>query len=186
MKPVPGSREEMRHIRRKSNWVNMVIALAICFGVVFVVLALVPQPKGDPTRSVDVASISQSVGETADFTPFTPKLLEDWNANDAHYTKMGTPETDTWYVSMVGPKDQWISVRQSKGDEAWLTSILDGAVERGTTDIEGVEFTEYESQDLVKQSLVGEVGGTTLVLQGTAQWDSYSIYAKQAVEQLKK
>ena len=54
-KPVPGSREEMRQIRLTSNWVNMIIALLICFGVVFVVFMLVPQPKGDPTRSVDVA-----------------------------------------------------------------------------------------------------------------------------------
>lgn len=183
-KPVPGSREEMRQIRLTSNWVNMIIALLICFGVVFVVFMLVPQPKGDPTRSVDVASIGQAAEDHAGFDLYTPKLLEDWNANDAHFTKMGHPEADTWYVSMVGPQDQWVSVRQSEGDDDWLASVVDGAVERGKSDIDGVTFTEYESKDLTQQALVGKIAGTTVVLKGSARWESYHEYAKQAVEQL--
>ncbi|WP_151952833.1 DUF4245 domain-containing protein [Brevibacterium sp. Marseille-P9724] len=183
-KPVPGSREEMRQIRLKSNWVNMIIALVICFGVVFAVLMLAPQPKGDPTRDVDVTSIGKTAEDHAGFSVYTPQLLEDWKANDAHFTKMGRPETDTWYVSMVGPQDQWISVRQSQGDDDWLTSVLDGAVERGESKIDGVTFTEYESKDLTQQALVGKIGGTTIVFKGSARWESYHAYAEQAVEHL--
>lgn len=75
-----------------------------------------------------------------------------------------------------------MTLRQADGDERWVESELDGFVEVSTSDIDGVAFTSYDGPD-GKQALVGQLDGSTAVLIGRADAQTYEFFAKQAVEQ---
>lgn len=177
----PGSREEMRRIRMSSNWVNMVIALGVCLAVVLVALAFVPRPATELTREVDYVGMAESAQGSADFTLAVPALPEGWTSNEANLEPMGTPAEETWYVSWVGPEREWISLRQSQGGENWVRSMVtDELAEVGTRDVSGQTFTAYENSR-GEQALVGPVGDTTVVLKGTAAWETYDHFAAEII-----
>lgn len=187
--PQPGSREEMRRNRMQSNWVNMVIALAACMALVLVALMIAPQPQGDPTRTVDAAAEASAAAGQAGFDPAAPALPQGWSSNEAGLEQMGEPELKTWYASYVGPSQQWIALRQAQPGAdaaAWATSIVgEDAAQTGTSKVAGpqgrtVVFDRYEKPDQ-KQALVGTVGDTTVILMGTAQWDSFEDLAARTL-----
>ncbi len=178
----PGSREEMRRIRMSSNWVNMVIALGVCLAVVLVAFAFVPRPEMELTREVDYVGMAESAQTSADFTLAVPALPEGWTSNEANLEPMGTPAVETWYVSWVGPEREWMSLRQSQGNDNWVRSMVtDELSESGTREIAGQTFTAYENSR-GDQALVGEVDGTTVVLKGTAAWETYDRFVTEIVE----
>ncbi|MCQ9368519.1 DUF4245 domain-containing protein [Brevibacterium sp. 91QC2O2] len=183
-KPKPGSRAEMREIRRTYNWVNMVIALAACMIVVLFAVMMAPKPDTASERTVDVGQAAQQ-SSGLPFKLFVPELPSGWHANDAGVSQMGSPTLDTWYVSMLGPDDQWVSIRQAKGDERWVKSQAENMAPIGEDRIGGVTFTRYETPNQ-KQILTGTVAKSTLVFLGTADWTSFTDFAQQAVEQTKK
>ena len=181
--PQPGSRDEMRLLRKQSNWVNMAIALLACMALVAVALMIAPQPKGNPTRTVDAAGVASAAAKDAGFTPLVPQLPDQWTSNAASLEKMGKPEKDTWYVSNIGPDQQWITLRQAKtgSDEAeWVKSIVDGGAEVGTSSVKGVSFTQYQRPNQ-QQALVGQADGTTLVLMGTGSWSTFEDFASRTL-----
>nr|WP_254220983.1 DUF4245 domain-containing protein [Brevibacterium luteolum] len=164
----------------------MVIALGACLAVVLIGLAFVPEPKeGQFEREVDYETIAESVKTRAEFPVVVPKLPKGWVANEAMFKPMGAPAYDTWYLSSVGPQRGWMTLRQADGDERWVESELDGFVEVSTNDIDGVTFTSYDGSD-GKQAMVGQLDGSTAVLIGRADPQTYEFFAKQAVEQAGK
>lgn len=160
----------------------MVIALAAC--MVVVVFAIMMAPKGDyvSERTVDVKEAAAQAKGGVDFKLYVPDLPKGWTANEAGNTKMGDPAQDTWYVSIHGPNDAWVTVRQAHADERWANSLEDDAVEVGTQAVSGTQFTRYETPK-GKQLLVGSLGDSELALVGTATWDDFAAFAKQAVAQ---
>lgn len=182
----PPRSENVRALKLSSNWVNMVIALGACLAVVLIGLAFVPEPKeGQFEREVDYETIAESVKTRAEFPVVVPKLPEGWVANEAMFKPMGAPAYDTWYLSSVGPQQGWMTLRQADGDERWVQSELDDFVEVSTNDIDGVTFTSYDGSD-GKQAMVGQLDGSTAVLIGRADPQTYEFFAKQAVEQAGK
>ncbi len=176
-----------------SNWVNMVIALAACLALVVVIIILAPQPKGDPTRTVDAAAQAQAAQGSAGFKPAAPEAPSGWHANEASLDQMGKPEQSTWYVSYVGPGQQWITLRQAKPEErgesaaeaeqTWVTSVVGkDAATLDTADVDGIRFQQYQKPDQ-KQALVGKVRGTTVVLMGTGDWKSFEDFAHRIIAQ---
>ncbi|WP_236865953.1 DUF4245 domain-containing protein [Brevibacterium daeguense] len=181
----PGSRDEMRQLRTGANWVNMAIALGACLIVVLAALAFVPRPETELTREIDYVGVAQSAQQDAEFRLAVPELPEGWVSNEASFRPMGSPESETWYVSWVGPERGWVSLRQSQGDENWVKSMLDeDMLQTGARDIAGESFATYEDSG-ARQALVGEVGETTLVLKGTAPWETFDQFASQIVEDAK-
>lgn len=177
----PGSREEMRQIRMSSNWVNMAIALGVCLAAVLVAFAFVPEPANELEREVDYVGMAESAQTSSDFPLAVPELPEGWVSNEVNFEPMGTPAVDTWYVSWVGPEREWMSLRQSRGNENWVRSMVtDELAEIGTRDVSGQTFTAYENSR-GEQALVGPVGDTTVVLKGTAAWETYDHFAAEII-----
>lgn len=177
----PGSREEMRLIRKNSTWVNMVIALAACVLLVVVVASFTPKLDGSIERDIDYKGDAEASQGLADFPLAVPDVPKGWTANEATFEPLGTPAFDTWYVSWVGPGQQWVALEQSQGDEAWASSLMEDAVEIGEHEIEGTTFTEYQGPDS-KQYLSGEVADTLFVVKATAQWESVDTIVASAVD----
>lgn len=184
---APPRMSEHMEQKMRANWVNMAIALGACMVVVLLALAFVPRPENEFDRVVDYAATAEAVQDGADFTLAVPTLPEGWVSNEASYDLYGTPELTTWYVSFVGPEQQWVSLRQVAGTSEggtnanWVKNQLgDDALQVRTEDVAGTQFLVYESRS-GDQAYVGDVDGSTVVLFGTAQWDSFTAIAQEVV-----
>ena len=171
-------REDVRAMRLSANWVNMLIAVGACFLVVFGVLALSPRPEGELQREVDYKEVADVAQNEARIPLAVPSLPEGWVANEAVYEPLGTPAFDTWYVSWVGPQQEWMSLRQSTGGSAWVESMLEDYSKLGERTIAGTTWDLYGTSG-GSQGLVTTIGDATYVLKGTAPWERFEYFATQ-------
>ena len=179
----PDGSEDYRKQKLQANWVNMTIALLACVALMVVALMIVPRPKGDPVRVVDSVAVGQSAQQSLGWNVAYVDPPEGWSANEAHVRAMGPANDPTWYASYLGPDDQWISVRQSHGDEVWQDSMLDGFVPAGTRSMGGVEFEQFDNGER-SAAFTAQIDGSRVVIISTAAYESVDVFAQRIVEKL--
>lgn len=181
---LPGSREEMRFLRKNSNWVNMIIAIVACLAVVAVVLLIAPQPQVDPQRVVDYQTIAEQSEDSADFDLIVPEIPSGWTSNEASLDRVGDSDRTSWYMSFVDTERQWVSIEQAKATEKWAKSKVGDAVAAETVTVGGSDFQIYRTQDAKEYWVTGK-GDNFVVITAIASPDSIDVFAKQVAEQLK-
>ena len=128
---LPGSREEMRFLRKNSNWVNMIIAILACLAVAVGILFLAPQPEVDSERVVDYQGIAEQSQGNAEFDLIVPQIPRGWTSNEATLDRVGDSEFTSWYMSFIGPDDQWVSIEQAEASTRGALAHFDGTVLTG-------------------------------------------------------
>lgn len=181
---LPGTREEMRFLRKNSNWVNMIIAIVACLAVVAVVLLIAPQPQVDPQRVVDYQTIAEQSEDSADFDLIVPEIPSGWTSNEASLDRVGDSDRTSWYMSFVDTERQWVSIEQAKATEKWAKSKVGDAVAAETVTVGGSDFQIYRTQDAKEYWVTGK-GDNFVVITAIASPDSIDVFAKQVAEQLK-
>ena len=181
---LPGSREEMRVLRKNSNWVNMVIAILACLAVVIGILFLAPQPEVDSERVVDYQGIAEQSQDSADFTLIVPQIPRGWTSNEATFDRLGDSEYTSWYMSFIGTDDQWVSIEQAAASENWAKKKTDGAAAAEKVTVGGADFQIYRSDD-AKEYWVTHKGDVFVVITATAAPDTINSFADQVAAQLK-
>lgn len=182
---IPGSREEMRFLRKHSNWVNMVIAILACLGVVVVALLMAPQPEVDSERVVDYKAVAESAQANVDFPLIVPTIPKGWKSNEATFDRVSDSETLSWYVSFLGEQQQWVSIEQARASEHWVTMRLgDDAVSAETVDVSGVTFQIYRA-DATREYWVASKGDVYVIIKATATPETIDYFARQVAEQLR-
>ncbi|MCI2265647.1 DUF4245 domain-containing protein [Sediminivirga luteola] len=163
--PVPGSRDEMLALRRNANWMNMVIATAICFAAVLVIVAVVPRSESGYERHVDAQAIAQDAQPQADFPLTVLDFGEGWYSNTAQYGPRGPEETPVWYQSVIVEEQHWVSIIQTDADaEPVLSEELDEAVQVEDAELAGWTWEVYERPRSSRVFYVNETGGVTTLL----------------------
>ena len=180
---LPGSREEMRFLRKNSNWVNMIIAILACLAVVAVVLLMAPQPEVDSKRVVDYQTIAEQSQDSADFDLVVPEIPSGWTSNEASLDRMGDSDYVSWYVSFVGTDRQWISIDQAKATENWAENQVDDAVAAETVTVGGSDFQIYRAEDAKEYWVTGK-GDTFVVITAIASPETIDSFAQQVADQL--
>ena len=137
---LPGSREEMRFLRKNSNWVNMIIAILACLAVVAVVLLIAPQPEVDSQRVVDYQSIAEQSQDSADFDLIVPEIPSGWTSNEANLDRVGESDRTSWYMSFVGTEQQWVSIEKAKATENRAENQVDDAIAAETETVGGSDI----------------------------------------------
>ncbi|WP_226829481.1 DUF4245 domain-containing protein [Brevibacterium aurantiacum] len=181
---LPGSREEMRFLRKNSNWVNMIIAILACLAVVAVVLLIAPQPEVDSQRVVDYQSIAEQSQDSADFDLIVPEIPSGWTSNEANLDRVGESDRTSWYMSFVGTEQQWVSIEQAKATENWAENQVDDAIAAETVTVGGSDFQIYRTEDAKEYWVTGK-GDTFVVITAIASPDTINDFAQQVAEQLK-
>lgn len=181
---LPGSREEMRFLRKNSNWVNMVIAILACLAVAVGILFLAPQPEVDAERVVDYQGIAEQSEGNADFDLIVPQIPRGWTSNEASLDRLNDSEYTSWYMSFIGPEDQWVSIEQSKSSENWAKKKTDGAIAAEKVTVGGADFQIYRTDD-AKEYWVTNKSDVYVVLTATAAPDTINTFADQVAAQLK-
>lgn len=180
---LPGSREEMRFLRKNSNWVNMIIAILACLAVVAVVLLIAPQPEVDSKRVVDYQTIAEQSQDSADFDLIVPEIPSGWTSNEASLDRVGESDRTSWYMSFVGTERQWVSIEQAKATEKWAENQVDDAIAAETVTVGGSDFQIYRTEDAKEYWVTGK-GDTFVVITAIATADTIDSFAKQVAEQL--
>jgi hypothetical protein len=181
---LPGSREEMRFLRKNSNWVNMVIAILACLAVAVGILFLAPQPEVDSDRVVDYQGIAEQSEGNADFDLIVPQIPRGWSSNEATLDRLNDSEYLSWYMSFIGPDDQWVSIEQAKASENWAKKHTDEAVAGEKMTVGGADFQIYRTDD-AKEYWVTHKDDVYVVMTATAAPDTINSFADQVAAQLK-
>jgi hypothetical protein len=181
---LPGSREEMRFLRKNSNWVNMVIAILACLAVVIGILFLAPQPEVDSERVVDYQGIAEQSQESADFKLIVPQIPRGWTSNEATFDRLSDSEYTSWYMSFIGTDDQWVSIEQAKASENWAKKKTEDAAAAEKVTVGGADFQIYRSDD-AKEYWVTHKDDVFVVMTAIAAPDTISSFADQVAAQLK-
>lgn len=180
---LPGSREEMRLLRKKSNWVNMTVAIAACMALVVVVLLMAPQPEVDSERVVDYKAIAEQSQENSDFDLIVPDVPTGWTSNEANLDAIKGSDSSSWYLSFLGPDDQWVSLEQARASEKWAEGKVEGATAAETVEVSGSTFQVYRTED-AKEYWVTSQGDMFVVLKAIAAPDTINSFADQVAAQL--
>lgn len=181
---LPGSREEMRFLRKNSNWVNMIIAILACLAVVVVILFIAPQPNVDPDRVVDYQGIAEQSEGNADFDLIVPQIPSGWSSNEATLDRLHDSEYTSWYMSFIGPQDQWVSIEQAKASENWAKKRVEDSTAAESVTVGGLEYQIYRADD-AKEHWVTNKGDVYVVITATAAPDTINSFADQIAAQLK-
>ncbi|WP_309132514.1 DUF4245 family protein [Brevibacterium sp.] len=180
---LPGSREEMRVLRKNSNWVNMLIAILACFAVVGGALLMAPQPQVDAERVVDYQAIAEQSQTNADFKLIVPQIPAGWKSNEASLGEVGDSEYTSWYMSFIGDQEQWVSVEQAVASQKWAENQVGDAVAAETATVSGTQFQIYRSGD-AREYWVASKGDMYVVLTATATPEILDHFARQIASQL--
>lgn len=180
---LPGSREEMRLLRKNSNWVNMTVAIAACMALVAGVLLLAPQPEVTAERVVDYRAIAEQSQTNADFELIVPEIATGWTSNEASLARADGSGISTWYLSFLGPDDQWVSIEQAQATEKWVQGRVQDATAAETAQVGGLTYQIYRTQD-ANVYWVTSQGDMYVVVEAIARPETINGFADQVAAQL--
>jgi len=182
--------ENSRNYRGSKTANNLVIALVVSLAVVLATVLVVVRP--DPTATSESINYSQVAAEAQGgvTTPLiVPTLPPDWTSNRADLTR-ASDESFTWYIGFLNPDTQYIALEQGiNTTPGWFSDTLKDVEQTGTTTIEGIDWKVYNDRATnptgnFAYSLAATVGGSDIVLHGTASEGSFEVLASAVAGEL--
>jgi len=173
--------ESSRRHRDSTTVRNLLIALGVSLGLVLFTVLVVVRPDQPPRESVDYASIAAE--STADAPLAVPSLSSDWTANRA-VVETGGDGIQAWNIGFITPKNQFIAMTQGiDANPSWVSAKLGTLAATGTDTIAGIEWTLYDNREgdnpgNKAYAMVGEIAGSTYVLNGTAETPEFETLAE--------
>jgi hypothetical protein len=175
VKPVlsPGAAK-----RANASVIGMIMALAVTLLALIPIILLSANSQTQVHRpSVDVAAIAADAKGVAGFAPVAPQLPEGYSPNYARWSTGSADGVSHWDVGYVTPKQQFVSIVQTvSANPTWVAQQVKQAPKTGTRNAGEVEWTLYDKPG-VEKSYVGSVGGTTVILSGSAAFDEFDAVA---------
>lgn len=164
----------------------MILSMAALLLLVLPIFWLMPRPDGQVYRpSVDVAQEAGYAADVAEFDPLAPELGDGWSPNYARWdgASDGVP---AWEAGWVTPQSRFAGLTQTAdANPTWTLQQLQGMVQTGTRDVDGVTWQTYSGTDDDDRPIsgwVGELPDSTVILQGSAD-DEELAHAASAVVQ---
>ncbi|MCT1601233.1 DUF4245 domain-containing protein [Kocuria sp. p3-SID1433] len=163
----------------------MVLSMAVLIAIVLVFYFLQPRPDAQTYRpDVDVQREAGYAADVADFDPLVPDLGEGWSPNYARWEGQQSDGVDSWDAGWVTPRGGFIGLIQTdQANPTWTLEQIDSLPQADTVEAGGIEWEVHfgeDEDDEQRTAWIGEVEGTTVILQGTAS-DSEFDHAAQAV-----
>lgn len=184
----PESAPKLTHRQQqaRATTLQLVLALAACFVVLFGVLALAPhKDTGYTPPTIDVSARAKNVAPKADF-PLAQAHMKGWKANAVSFKHTGDAGVPTWYVSYLGPDDGWLSVKQAAhAPSGWAADQYGKAVATGKRTVGGVTWHLRTTGSDGNQFMIAKVDGITYVLMGQADQPKFDTFAKDLLASVK-
>lgn len=189
-RPLPQITEKQaRRINAPAR--NMVISMVVMILLVIPVVWLMPQPNKNPYRpSVDVPAVAYAASQEAGY-PVAAAQQEGWHYNYARWNANQADGINYWQTGQVTPSSQFIELTQAKDTNAtWVANITDRAVTEGTAQVGGVEWemrsaVDPDDKEKITTFYIGEIDGTTVILQGQAEHAEFQLLAEETVKYMR-
>ncbi|MGV2480915.1 UNVERIFIED_CONTAM: DUF4245 family protein, partial [Salmonella enterica subsp. enterica serovar Weltevreden] len=85
--------------------------------------------------------------ENSDFDLIVPDVPTGWTSNEANLDAIKGSDSSSWYLSFLGPDDQWVSLEQARASEKWAEGKVEGATAAETVEVSGSTFQVYRTED---------------------------------------
>lgn len=169
-----------RQQQSRATAVQLLLALAACFVVLFGILALAPHTDtGYKPPVINVSARAKAAQPAAKFD-LAQAHMKNWKANAVSFKHTGREGVPTWYVSYLGPHDGWLSVKQAAhAPSRWTQHQYGKAVATGTRSVGGVKWKLRTTGSQGNQYMITKVDGITYVLMGQANQDQFDTFAKE-------
>ncbi|GHD83868.1 uncharacterized protein DUF4245 [Salinibacterium amurskyense] len=178
--------ETSRKHRANQTTLNLVGATLASLVIVLFLVLVVVRPSTETPVTADYEQIAADAQTNASEPLLAPATPDDWYANSA---RLGTTSSvQTWYIGFItGATDsasaQFIALEQGiEANPTWLGIVTDGALATETTTIDGIQWTIYDRRSSADTgnyaySMSAEIGGSTVVLHGTAADAEFELLA---------
>ncbi|MGJ8721882.1 MAG: DUF4245 domain-containing protein [Salinibacterium amurskyense] len=178
--------ETSRKHRANQTTLNLVGATLASLVIVLFLVLVVVRPSTETPVTADYEQIAADAQTNASEPLLAPATPDDWYANSA---RLGTTSSvQTWYIGFItGATDsasaQFIALEQGiEANPTWLGIVTDGALATETTTIDGIQWTIYDRRSSADTgnyaySMSAEIGGSTIVLHGTAADAEFELLA---------
>lgn len=177
----PDNPEKLTHRQQqyRATALQLGLALAACFIVMFGVLSLAPhKDTGYTPPTIDVHSRIESTQPKADFT-LARADMKGWEANEVKFDHSNGAGVPTWYVSYLGPDGGWLSFKEAAdAPKAWVSGQYDESVATGSRKVAGVQWKLRTTGSDGNQYMIGKSGDLTFVLMGQADQNKFDTFAK--------
>jgi hypothetical protein len=165
--------ETSRAHRANQTTRNLVLALLASLVVVLFTVLMVVRHDPGPAAAVDYRSIARQAQPTVQQPLAAPALPKGWRANDAEL-KQGDGASQTWYIGLLTPKQQFIGVEEGIATtDEWFGSLLGKIKSTGSKQIQGTNWTTYYQRKVADPgnfaySMSATIDGARIVLHGGA------------------
>lgn len=151
----------------------MILSMGALLLIVVPLFLLMPRPDAEPYRpDVDVAQEADNAAEAAEFQPLAPDLGEGWSPNYARWNGQSADGVAVWEAGWVTPRSGFLSMAQTdQSNPTWVLEQIDGLPQTGTVEAAGTQWQVHFGEDAEEEprtAWIGEVDGTTVILQGSA------------------
>jgi len=122
---------------------NILRSLLVVFGIVAVLVAIVPRVQSIQQPPVDAAAVVADAVRQSGLPFEAPVGLPDgWSPTNARYAT-STDDLPTWQAGWTTPKDGYMAIRQTKdASPAWLQAATSGGHQTGTRQIAGTSLVD--------------------------------------------
>lgn len=168
--------------RANASVIGMIMALLVSVLAIVPIVLLNASQKTDTFRpDVDVAAVAASAKGVAHFTPVVPQLPAGYSPNYARWVSGTTDGVAHWDIGYLTPAQKFVSIVQTAtANPTWLADQVKKAPTTGTRTVADVEWKLYDKPGIEK-SLVATIGGTTVVVSGSAGFDEFDAVASAVV-----
>lgn len=168
--------------RANASVIGMVMALLVSVLAIVPVVLLNASQKTDTFRpDVDVAAVAANAQPVAGFSPVVPQLPAGYSPNYARWVSGTSDGVSHWDIGYLTPAQQFVSIVQTaSANPTWLADQVKKDPTTGTRTVGGVEWRLYDRPGTEK-SLVATIGGTTVIVSGSAGFDEFDAVAGAVV-----
>lgn len=185
VKPVltPGAAK-----RANASVIGMIIALVLSIATFLPIVLMNPSPKSDGYRpDINVSAVARNAADVAGFTPAAPETGETFRANYARWESGTGSGVPTWEVGFLTPKESFIGLVQTRqSNPTWLLQQVKSAPVTGTRTAGGRDWELRDTGKGEKSMVLHDVGGTTVILTGSAQLDEFAVLATAVVKAIEE
>lgn len=178
---IAADRAERSRKRGRQTVRDMVLSMLVVTGAVALLFLPWNHRNVDPVKVVDPAATVATARASVSWPVLTPHLPATWRCTSARIDAAGDAQPIV-HLGYLTPDTRYVGIEESATKEtSFVHDAVVGGQPAGTSTINGVTWTRYESADGVQKSLVQRANAATYVVNSQADWPELETFARSLV-----
>lgn len=175
---IAADRAERSRKRGRQTVRDMVLSMLVVTGAVALLFLPWNHRNVEPVKVVDPTATVAAAREAVAWPVLTPRLPATWRCTSARIDSAGDGQPIV-HLGYLTPDTRYIGIEESATKvTSFVHDAVVGGQAAGTSTINGVAWTRYESSDGVQKSLVQSAKGATYVVNSQAEWPEIETFTR--------